>query len=72
MFYEVEQHIALLEAYIDSPTPALFIEQLNSPTEKIFLRLLTTPIDSIEDYRKELNKLEVSQNLKNAILNYKL
>ena len=32
MFYEIEQHIALLESYIDSPTPAAFIEQLNNPT----------------------------------------
>ena len=72
MFYEIEQHIALLESYIDSPTPTAFIEQLNNPTEKIFLKLLTTPIDDIEDYRKQLNKLEVGQGLRNAILSYRL
>lgn len=38
----------------------------------MFLRLLTADIDNIEQYKKELNKLEVSDKFREAILKYKL
>lgn len=57
MFYEVEQHIALLEAFIASQNKPEFIERLNNPTEKVFLQILTAPIEDIEQFKKKLSKL---------------
>ena len=54
MFYEVEQHISLLETFIDSDNKEAFIEKLNNPTEKVFLKILTADISDIEQYKKEL------------------
>lgn len=48
MFYEVEQHIALLEAFVASSDKPRFIESLNNPTEKMFLNILTSPVIDIE------------------------
>lgn len=49
-----------------------FIKGINNPTEQMFLSILTAPVTDIVHFRKELKKLELTENFKQAILKFKL